>query len=112
MEFFSGGEMWSALREVDESSGLSTMVGFPWSLSRFYMGELIDALEYMHKRGIVHRDLKPENMLLDQFGHLKLIDFGTAKDLLMTDLNGPEFVGTAEYMAPSVRDQSEPVNPN
>lgn len=27
-------------------------------------------------------------------GHLKLIDFGTAKDLIETDLNGPEFVGT------------------
>lgn len=29
------------------------------------------------------------------------MDFGTAKDLVQTDLNGPEFVGTAEYMAPS-----------
>lgn len=33
-------------------------------------------------------------------GHLKLVDFGTAKDLVQTDLNGPEFVGTAEYMSP------------
>ena len=28
------------------------------------------------------------------------MDFGTAKDLVQTDLNGPEFVGTAEYMSP------------
>jgi serine/threonine protein kinase len=28
------------------------------------------------------------------------VDFGTAKDLLQPDLNGPEFVGTAEYMSP------------
>lgn len=34
-------------------------------------------------------------------GHIKLIDFGTAKDLIQTDLNGPEFVGTPEYMSPS-----------
>ena len=31
-----------------------------------------------------------------------MIDFGTAKDLIHPDLNGPEFVGTAEYMCPSV----------
>ena len=29
------------------------------------------------------------------------MDFGTAKDLFQPDLNGPDFVGTAEYMAPS-----------
>ena len=29
----------------------------------------------------VHRDLKPENMMLDARGHVKLIDFGTSKDL-------------------------------
>ena len=30
---------------------------------------------------------------------MKIIDFGTAKDLIETDLNGPEFVGTPEYMS-------------
>ena len=57
------------------------------------MTELINALEYIHKRGIVHRDIKPENILLTAEGHLKIIDFGTAKDLIHTDLNGPDFVG-------------------
>lgn len=33
-------------------------------------------------------------------GHIKMVDFGTAKDMIQTDLNGPEFVGTAEYMSP------------
>ena len=41
-----------------------------------------------------------ENMMLTEEGHVKLIDFGTAKDLMETDLNGPEFVGTPEYMSP------------
>ena len=40
--------------------------------------------------------------LLRPSGHLKLIDFGTAKNLVDSKLNGPEFVGTAEYMAPEV----------
>jgi serine/threonine protein kinase len=39
-------------------------------------------------------------MILTDNGHLKLIDLGTAKDLIETDLNGQEFVGTPEYMSP------------
>ena len=44
---------------------------------------------------------KPENVLLsERGGHVILIDFGTAKDLIVTDLNGPEFVGTPDFMSP------------
>ena len=50
---------------------------------RFYSAEIILTLEVLRKKGIVHRDLKPENMLLSSTGHLKLIDFGSAKLLSM-----------------------------
>ena len=30
------------------------------------VGELADALQYLHSRGIVHRDIKPENLLLSE----------------------------------------------
>jgi serine/threonine protein kinase len=43
-------------------------------------------------------------------GHLKFVDFGTCKDLISTDLNGQEFVGTAEYMSPEVV-ESKPSGP-
>jgi len=39
-------------------------------------------------------------LLSERGGHVILIDFGTAKDLIVTDLNGPEFVGTPDFMSP------------
>ncbi len=89
-----GGDMWSTLRYNDK------MVGTYHSLAKLHLYELVEALEYIHSRGIVHRDLKAENLLLSKTGHLILIDFGTAKDLIETDLNGPEFVGTPDFMSP------------
>jgi serine/threonine protein kinase len=62
--------------------------------------QLIAALEHLHSHGIVHRDLKPENILLNERNHVVVIDFGTAKDLVQPGLNGPEFVGTPDFMSP------------
>jgi serine/threonine protein kinase len=61
-------------------------------------------------KGIVHRDIKPENMILTDNGHLKVIDLGTAKDLIETDLNGQEFVGTPEYMSPQTVESKKTSN--
>ncbi|KAJ4452366.1 hypothetical protein PAPYR_13530 [Paratrimastix pyriformis] len=49
--------------------------------ARFYMAELCEALITLHKHDIVHRDLKPENLILSESGHLKLIDYGVAKQV-------------------------------
>jgi serine/threonine protein kinase len=91
----AGGELWSSLRDENRK-----MVGCHRSLVKVYLAELLNALEHMHTHGIVHRDLKPENILFTKEGHLLVIDFGTAKDLIQTDLNGPEFVGTPDFMSP------------
>lgn len=47
-------------------------------ITKFYIAEIVSALEYMHKKGFYHRDLKPENILLDEKMHLKICDFSTA----------------------------------
>lgn len=47
--------------------------------SRFYIGELVLAVESVHQIGYIHRDLKPDNILLDKDGHIKLTDFGLCK---------------------------------
>jgi protein kinase X len=47
----------------------------------FYAAEIILALEYLHAKSIVYRDLKPENLIFSQDGHIKITDFGFAKEL-------------------------------
>jgi serine/threonine protein kinase len=52
----------------------------PAERARFYMAEMIIALEELHKRGIVHRDVKAANLLIGADGHIVLADFGLSKD--------------------------------
>jgi serine/threonine protein kinase len=48
-------------------------------VAKFYIAEIILAIEHLHKYGIIHRDLKPENLVIDRNGHLKLTDFGLSE---------------------------------
>ncbi len=56
---------------------------------RYWVGSVVQAVSELHnKYNIVHRDLKPENILIDKNNNIKLIDFGTAKDLDRPDIKG------------------------
>ena len=72
IEFLSGGELFGLIRQN----------GFMCEDDcKFYIAEIVLAIESLHSLGIIYRDLKPENILLDKNGHIKLIDFGFAKKL-------------------------------
>ena len=49
--------------------------------ARFYVCQILLALDSCHKKNILHRDVKPENILLTESGYVKLSDFGVAKIL-------------------------------
>ncbi|KIY61433.1 kinase-like protein [Cylindrobasidium torrendii FP15055 ss-10] len=70
----------------------------PESACKFFVTELVLALEHVHSFGIMHRDVKPANILVESSGHIKLGDFGCATRAVRSR----EFCGTMEYMAPEV----------
>ncbi|KAL8245513.1 hypothetical protein R6Q59_011771 [Mikania micrantha] len=54
---------------------------FSPAVIRFYVAEIICALEHLHKMNIVYRDLKPENILIQSSGHVTLTDFDLSRSL-------------------------------
>ncbi|EDK38364.2 hypothetical protein PGUG_02462 [Meyerozyma guilliermondii ATCC 6260] len=92
-DYMSGGELFWHLQKEGR---------FTEDRAKFYIAELVLALEHLHDNDIVYRDLKPENILLDANGHIALCDFGLSKANLNNDGTTNTFCGTTEYLAPEV----------
>ncbi|ETI52410.1 AGC protein kinase [Phytophthora nicotianae P1569] len=93
MPFVAGGELFHHLHK----EGLLLE-----SSAKFYAAEMVLALEHLHSKGIIHRDLKPENVLLGADGHIRLTDFGLAKEMADEDDSTSTMCGTNEYMPPEM----------
>ena len=92
LEYIPGGELLGLMKRQPV---------MPMSQVRLYVAELALALNHLHSIGICYRDLKPENILIGTDGHLKLTDFGLAKDISKLGTTHT-FCGTAEFMAPEM----------
>lgn len=93
LEFCPGGELFYHLGNLGR---------FTEDQARFYFAEVVLALEYLHENKVVFRDLKPENILLTSDGHIKLSDFGLAREIIRSDEKRYTYCGSAEYMSPEM----------
>lgn len=76
--------------------------------------EVLSALGHAHRQNVVHRDVKPANIMIDEEGHVKLLDFGIAHTDNQLDFNRffkddeersritqtGAILGTVTYMSP------------
>lgn len=93
MEYVSGGLLFDLCQNMGamgEDAG------------RYFMMQMLDALEYMHNLRCVHRDLKLENILVDSDLNLKIADFGFACYKSIDNLKS--YRGTMTYMAPEIKE--------
>jgi serine/threonine protein kinase len=92
-EFMQGGEMFFHLHKEKRFSNEKT---------RFYIIEIILAIEFLHKNKMFYRDLKPENIMVDASGHIKLTDFGLSKMVKKHKDKAFTICGTPQYLAPEI----------
>lgn len=90
LDYACGGELFTLLRREGR---------FANDVALFFAVEIILSFEYLHSSDIAYRDLKPENLLIDKDGHVKITDFGFAKEV-----NDKTYTlcGTPEYLAPEI----------
>lgn len=87
VDYISGGELfWHLCKEGR----------FEERRAKFYIAEIIIALQYLHHYGIESYILKPESILLDANGHISLCDFGLGKS------NPKQETDAQEYFAPEI----------
>ena len=92
MELCSGGDLLTYVRKYRK---------IPESLAKITFKQLLEGLSYCHSKSIIHRDIKLDNILLDEYGHVKIGDFGVSrkvgKDKMLTGK-----CGTPIYIAPEI----------
>jgi len=69
--------------------------------ARFMFRQILSGLQYCHANLVAHRDLKPENLLLDEYGNVKISDFGLSNVLKPGSLFST-WCGSPVYTPPEV----------
>ncbi|XP_052512907.1 myotonin-protein kinase isoform X3 [Budorcas taxicolor] len=95
MEYYVGGDLLTLLSKFGER--------IPAEMARFYLAEIVMAIDSVHRLGYVHRDIKPDNILLDRCGHIRLADFGSCLKLRGDGtVRSLVAVGTPDYLSPEI----------
>ena len=87
-EYIKGKELWEVIRDIGLLNKEQT---------QYYGGSILLAIDYLHKQKIIYRDIKPENVMVSVKGYIKIIDFGTVKEI---QDRTSTIIGTSHYMAP------------
>lgn len=90
MEYVDG----ESLRKKLGPYGVPLRQGLEWTR------EVCAALDEAHRHRVIHRDLKPENILITRENHVKIMDFGIARDLESATTTTAAPIGTFAYMSP------------
>lgn len=93
MDYCAGGDLGHQLAKDKK---------FSEEKAKFYICEILLALEELHSHGIIFRDLKPENVVLDSEGHAHLTDFGLSKEGIYGNQFTKSFCGSIAYLAPEM----------
>jgi serine/threonine protein kinase len=101
MEFMDGGSVAGLLDHTSPSAQRIAHVA----------ACVASGLAAAHAAGIVHRDVKPQNVLLNQFGQVKLCDFGIAAILKSTELQTRTTSLSVRYASPEELDNDPDVGP-
>ena len=89
-EYIKGKELWEVIRDIGLLNKEQT---------QYYGASILLAIDYLHKQKIIYRDIKPENVMVSVKGYIKIIDFGTVKEI---QDRTSTIIGTSHYMAPEI----------
>uniref|UniRef100_A0A8D3BUR0 Serine/threonine-protein kinase MRCK alpha n=1 Tax=Scophthalmus maximus TaxID=52904 RepID=A0A8D3BUR0_SCOMX len=95
MDYYVGGDLLTLLSKFEDR--------LPEEMAKFYLAEMVLAIDSVHQLHYVHRDIKPDNLLLDLNGHIRLADFGSCLKLMEDGtVQSSVAVGTPDYISPEI----------
>ena len=87
--------------EYIEGKSLNTLMDekyvFSKKLIKSIVNQIISAISELHKHNIIHRDIKPDNIIMNESGHIWLIDYDIARIYRDEIRKDTEAMGTFGY---------------
>ncbi|EDO43287.1 predicted protein [Nematostella vectensis] len=97
MDYYKFGDLDRCLKQKrKQKEVIEEMVLKKW------IGQMVEALIFVHERKVIHRDLKPSNIFLAESGAISIGDFGVAAIMDDVRTRTRTTVGTMNWMAPEV----------